>query len=118
MSPQIQTLPRVVVAVDDQPLSVEEMRTRWAVRVQQRLSLPTLCELTFIEPTVPLSQAEIIPAGSKIDVSVPGFEEPLFSGQVTAAEHIYESSHGREVRVRGYDAAAPPAQTTTGARPC
>jgi phage protein D/phage baseplate assembly protein gpV len=104
MSPQIQTLPRVVVAVDDQPLSVEEMRTLWAVRVQQRLSLPTLCELTFIEPTVPLSQAEIIPAGSKIDVSVPGFEEPLFSGQVTAIEHIYESSHGREVRVRGYDA--------------
>ncbi len=103
MSPQIQTLPRLVVAVDEQPLSIEEMRTLWAVRVQQRLSLPTLCELTFIEPTVPLGKAEIFPAGSKINVSVPGFAEPLFSGQVTAIEHIYEASHGREVRVRGYD---------------
>jgi uncharacterized protein involved in type VI secretion and phage assembly len=103
MSPQIQTLPHLVVAIDQQPLSVEEMRTLCAVRVQQRLSLPTLCELTFIEPTVPLRMAEIIPAGSRIDVSVPGFEEPLFSGQVTAIEHIYEASHGREVRVRGYD---------------
>ena len=103
MSPQIQTLPRLSVAVDDEPLSIEEMRTLWAVRVQQRLSLPTLCELTFIEPTVPLSKSEIIPAGSKISVTVPGFEEPLFNGQVTAIEHIYESSHGREVRVRGYD---------------
>lgn len=103
MSPQIQTLPRLVVAVDDQPLSIEEMRTLWAVRVQQRLSLPTLCELTFIEPTDPLGNAEIIPAGSKINVSVPGFDESLFGGQVTAIEHIYESSHGREVRVRAYD---------------
>lgn len=103
MSPQLQTLPRLVVELDGAPLSREEMRTLWAVRVQQRLSLPTLCELTFVEPTVLLSKAETVSPGAKIRVSVPGSQEPLFDGEVTAIEHVYEPSHGREVRVRGYD---------------
>ena len=103
MSTQIQTLPRLVVELDGEPLSIEEMRTLWAVRVQQRLSLPTLSELTFIEPNVLLSKAETVSPGAKIRVTVPGFDEPLFDGEVTAIEHIYEPSHGREVRVRGYD---------------
>jgi len=103
MSPQLQTLPRLVVEVDGAPLSIEETRTLWAVRVQQRLSLPTLCELTFVEPSVLLSKAETVSPGAKIRVNVPGSEEPLFDGEVTAIEHVYEPSHGREVRVRGYD---------------
>ncbi len=103
MSPQLQTLPRLVVEVDGAPLSIEETRTLWAVRVQQRLSLPALCELTFIEPAVLLSKAETVSPGAKFRVSVPDFEEPLFDGEVTAVEHVYEPSHGREVRVRGYD---------------
>lgn len=103
MSPQLQTVPRLAVEVDGSPLSIEEMRTLWSVRVQQRLSLPTLCELTFIEPTPLLSKAEIGSPGSTMRVSVPGSDELLFSGQVTAIEHVYEPSHGREVRVRGYD---------------
>ena len=28
---------------------------------------------------------------------------PLFVGEVTAVEHVYEPGHGREIRVRGYD---------------
>ena len=103
MSAQLQTLPRLVVELDGAPLSTEEMRTLWAVRVQQRLSLPTLSELTFVEPTVLLSKAETVSPGAKIRVSVPGSEEPLFDGEVTAIEHVYEPAHGREVRVRGYD---------------
>jgi phage baseplate assembly protein gpV len=103
MSPQLQTLPRLVVELDDAPLSVEELRTLWAVRVQQRLSLPTLCELTFVEPTPLLSKAESVSPGAKFRISVPGAEERLFDGEVTAVEHVYEPSHGREVRVRGYD---------------
>jgi len=103
MSTQIQTLPRLVVELDGEALSIEEMRTLWSVRVQQRLSLPTVSELTFIEPAVLLSKAETVSPGAKIRVSVPGFDEPLFDGEVTAVEHIYEPSHGREVRVRAYD---------------
>ncbi len=103
ISRQIGTLPRLIIEVDEMLLSPVEMRTLWEVRVQQRLSLPTLCELTFIEPTPFLNEAEILSPGSPMRVRVRGSEEPLFVGQVTAIEHIYEPSRGREVRVRGYD---------------
>src|SRR5687768_5431612 len=103
MSPQLQTLPRLAVEIDGAPLSIQEMRTLWSVRVQERLSLPTLCELTFLEPTVLLSKAETVLPGAKIRINVPGADEPLFAGEVTAIEHVYEPSHGREVRIRGYD---------------
>ncbi len=103
MSRQLHTLPHLVVEVENKPLSLDELRTLWEVRVLQRLSLPTVCELTFIEPTPILSEAEGILPGEAMAVLVPGVSEPLFRGQVTAVEHIYESSRGREVRVRGYD---------------
>jgi phage protein D/phage baseplate assembly protein gpV len=41
--------------------------------------------------------------GSSLRLAAGGYELPLFSGQVTAVEYGYEPSHGREVRVRGYD---------------
>jgi phage protein D/phage baseplate assembly protein gpV len=103
MSPQLQTVPQIVVQVDGQPLSNEEARTLWAVRVQQRLSLPTLCELTFVEPTDAVSKSELFSPGSKIRIAVPDHDDPLFEGEVTAIEHIYEPANGREVRVRSYD---------------
>jgi phage protein D/phage baseplate assembly protein gpV len=106
VSPQIQsiqTLPRLTVEIDGAALAVEELRTLWSVRVQQRLSLPTLCELTFLEPTDLISKSDLLSPGKSMRVSVSTSAEPLFSGQVTATEHIYEPSHGREVRIRGYD---------------
>lgn len=103
MSRQLQRVPQLVIEVDNAPLAADEMQTLWEVRVQQRLSLPTLCELAFIEPTPFLNEAEILSPGSPLRVGVRGSDEPLFVGQVTAVEHIYEPSHGREVRVRGYD---------------
>jgi phage baseplate assembly protein gpV/phage protein D len=104
MSPQMQTLPRLMVELDGEQLSLEETRTLWAVRVQQRLSLPTVCELTFVDPAPLLSKPETISPGAKMSIRVPDTDEPLFSGEVTAVEHLYEPAHGREVRVRGYDA--------------
>ncbi len=103
MSHQVQTLPRMVIEVDNKPLSQDELRTLWEVRVQQRLSLPTLCELTFVEPTALLTEAESVAPGSPLRVSARDFDNPLFVGQVTAVEHIYGPSGGRELRVRGYD---------------
>lgn len=103
MSLQLQALPRLAVEMGGAALSNIELQTLCSVRVQQRLSLPTLCELTFIDPAVPLSQAETVSPGSDLSIRLPGSEEPLFNGQVTAVEHIYEPSHGREVRVRAYD---------------
>jgi uncharacterized protein involved in type VI secretion and phage assembly len=103
MSRQMHTLPRLVVEVENKPLSMDELRTLWEVRVLQRLSVPALCELTFVEPTPLLSEGEGISPGDAMTVSVSGVGEPLFRGQVTAVEYIYESSRGREMRVRAYD---------------
>jgi uncharacterized protein involved in type VI secretion and phage assembly len=103
MSNQLQTLPQLVVEVDNTPLPADERRKLWDVRVLQRLSLPTLCELTFVEPSPALSENEVFSTGSALRILVPGFDDPLFQGEVTAVEHIYEPSHGREIRIRGYD---------------
>ena len=44
------TLPKLRVEVEGVPLKPGDERTLAGVRVQQRLSLPTLCELTFTAP--------------------------------------------------------------------
>lgn len=100
---QIQMLAQVAVEVDGAALSPEDGRTLGEVRVQQRLSLPALCELRFFDPTGGLAEATTMRAGMSLRVAVVGHEEPLFVGQVTAVEHIYEPSGGLETRVRGYD---------------
>lgn len=103
MSRQLQTLPRLVVELNNEALAVDDLRTLWEIRVLQRLSLPALCELTFIEPSASLVENDMVTPGAPMKIFVPGFDEPLFYGEVTAVEHLYEPSHGREVRVRGYD---------------
>jgi len=103
MSLQLQTLPHLLVEIDGTALPIEEKRRLWSVRVQQRLSLPALCELSFLEPTDAMMKGDVLSAGSNLRVRTSATDEPLFTGQVTAIEHIYEPSRGREVRVRGYD---------------
>ena len=96
-------LPRIDVAVEGTPLAAEDARTLGAIRVQQRLSLPTLCELTFLDPEGPLAGAASMTPGAALRISVEGYDEPLFVGQVTAVDYDYGSAQGRQVHVRGYD---------------
>lgn len=100
---RLQTLPRLEVLVDQAPLPRNDARTLGEVRVQQRLSLPTLCELAFFDPPGLASEAGAIEPGSLLRVDVPEHDTALFVGQVTAVEYAYEPSRGRVVRVRGYD---------------
>ena len=96
-------LPKVIVELDGTQLALSDAATLGEVRVQQRLSLPTLCEITFRDPPGPLAAMSKISPGPDLRVTVQGHSEPLFVGQVTAVEHVYEPARGREVRVRGYD---------------
>jgi phage protein D/phage baseplate assembly protein gpV len=96
-------LPRIDVAVDGAPLAAEDARTLGAINVQQRLSLPTLCELTFFDPEGPLAGAVSMTPGAALRITVEGYHEPLFVGQVTAVDYDYGSAQGRQVHVRGYD---------------
>jgi phage baseplate assembly protein gpV/phage protein D len=102
MSAQVQNVPSPVVEVNGRELSLRERRALWELRVQQRLSLPTLCELTFVEPAAEVADPGI-KVGASLSVRLENTSTPLFSGEVTAIERIYEPSRGREVRVRGYD---------------
>src|ERR1041385_8407934 len=103
MSPQLQAVPHVAVELDGSSLSIEDKRTLWSIRVQQRLSLPTVCELAFLDPTNSLTDGSVFSTGSSLKVTVSGADDSLFSGEVTAVEHVYEPSHGRQLRVRAYD---------------
>jgi phage baseplate assembly protein gpV/phage protein D len=100
---QLHTVPQISIALNGAALSPNDLFTLVEVRVQQRLSLPALCELAFVNPTVAFIESSSFASGSSLRVSLPGVEAPLFNGQVTAIEQIYEPSRGREVRVRGYD---------------
>ena len=90
--------------MDGRPLAAEDARALAEVRVQQRLSLPTVCELTFHEPGLPLADAAAQLPGAALHIRVEGFHEPpLFVGEVTAVNYEYGPSRQRVVRVRGYD---------------
>ncbi len=97
------SLPRIEVTVDGAPLVAEDARTLGTIRVQQRLSLPTLCELTFFDPEGALAGAVSMMPGAALRITVEGYQEPLFVGQVTAVDYDYGPGQGREVHVRGYD---------------
>jgi uncharacterized protein involved in type VI secretion and phage assembly len=100
---QVIGLPQVTVEVDGAPLPASAVKALAEVRVQQRFSVPALCELAFTDPPGPLDAAAQIRPGASLRVSVPRQTVPLFAGQITAIEHVHGPAHEQEVRVRGYD---------------
>jgi phage baseplate assembly protein gpV/phage protein D len=101
---RIQSLPQVTLASDGVLLSQQEGRALSEVHVRQALSLPTHCELVFSDPPGPLSEPAKLRPGSKLRVTVRGFDVALFAGEVTAVEHVFGAGGGRQLRVRAYDA--------------
>jgi phage baseplate assembly protein gpV/phage protein D len=96
-------LPATVVelSVNGTVLLSEDVRGLSEVHVEQRLSLPAQCELTFVtlrgDGTLPLV------VGDSLTVTPVGSAVALFSGDVTALHYSYESMRGRVLRVRAYD---------------
>src|SRR3990172_12278848 len=99
----ITTLPKVLIEADGAPLPPQELLAVGSIRLQQRLSLPTLCELLFCDPPGPLSATSRLQPGAGLRISLRDGSEPLFTGQVTAIEHAYGPANQRQIRVRGYD---------------
>src|SRR5438067_6739938 len=98
----VRAVPDVGVEAAGTPLSAGDLRALTGVRVQQRLSLPSLCELSFVDPSARLSGGLLAP-GAPLRVTARGYDPPLFDGEVTANEYVYGPSGGRELLVRGYD---------------
>jgi phage baseplate assembly protein V len=95
-------LPALTVELGGTALPATELRSLSSVRVQQRLSLPTLCELIFVDPRGTLASQGVAP-GTTLRVSTAVQVEPLFTGEVTVIEYAHAAGGPREVRVRGYD---------------
>ena len=95
-------LPELVVEAGGGPLSAEDARALGGIRVQQRLSLPSLCELTFVDPGGPVGELAGLTPGTPLRVALTA-GPLLFGGEVTAVEHGYGPTRTHEVKVRGYD---------------
>jgi uncharacterized protein involved in type VI secretion and phage assembly len=97
------TLPQVTVEIAGRTLSPSECAVLAEIRVQQRLSLPTLCELTFFDQPGPAGLISHLAVGLTLKVALRDAAPALFTGEVTAIEYGYEPGQGRTLRVRGYD---------------
>ncbi|MCB0108636.1 MAG: phage baseplate assembly protein V [Caldilineaceae bacterium] len=98
------TLPEVIVELDGRVLRAEESQALVQVRVQQRLSVPTLCELSFHSAVGSLAAIEAVRPGAALTVRVLEQEPALFVGQITALEYDYGPTGAQEICLRGYDA--------------
>jgi phage baseplate assembly protein V len=99
----VATLPRLSLQLDGKEQPLELLRVLGEVRVQQRLSLPTLCELTFFEPLTDIEREPLATPGMALELRVEGFTEALFTGEVVAIEGEYEGGRGELLRLRAYD---------------
>ncbi|HST05760.1 MAG TPA: phage baseplate assembly protein V [Chloroflexia bacterium] len=100
---QVRSIPAVRIEADGAPLPASQVLGLGSVRVQQELSAPTVCELTFHSPPGPPQGAVDLTPGTSLRLSVEGSTTTLFAGEVTAVEYIYGPAGQREVRVRAYD---------------
>lgn len=99
----ITTLPELVVRADGTPLSHADRRPLTGLRVQQRLSVPTLAELTFVDPPATVDLQRRLGPGTQLQVALAEAGTVLFDGDTTAVEHVYQADRDVVVRVRGYD---------------
>jgi phage protein D/phage baseplate assembly protein gpV len=99
----VATLPRIDVELESQPLSAGAVAALEEVRIQQRLSQPSLCELTFFSTGGSLPDLDDISAGSRVELRLPSSRKSLFQGEITAVEYAYDAAHGQTIRLRCYD---------------
>jgi phage baseplate assembly protein gpV/phage protein D len=99
----VASLPQVDLELDGKSLTEPALATLEEVRVQHRLSQPSVCEMTFVDNRDPVPDLQQLQAGSSVRLNLPASSDCLFAGEITALEHNYEASHGRTLRVRCYD---------------
>ncbi|MBW3577852.1 MAG: type IV secretion protein Rhs [Actinobacteria bacterium] len=99
----IASLPELLVRVDGAALNEGERRPLSALRIRQRLSVPTQAELTFVDPPSTFDVGRRLQPGTQLQVGLAADGTALFEGETTVVEHVYEGDRGVVVRVRAYD---------------
>ncbi|MPZ68909.1 MAG: type IV secretion protein Rhs [Actinobacteria bacterium] len=95
-------IPDITIELDGYELAPESPGPLASLEVRRILGTPDLCELTFEELPggQPLGTSLF---GKSMKVTLDGFSDPLFVGEVTGVEHGYGANNLRETRIRGYD---------------
>jgi len=99
----VAALPQFTLELDGSSLPHESIEALTEVRVQQALSQPSICELTFQIGRNPLPGILNISTGTHLRLTVAPSTALLFDGEVTAIEYAYEPAYQRVIRIRGYD---------------
>jgi phage protein D/phage baseplate assembly protein gpV len=94
-------VPRVSIELDGATLPAPLDADLLSLRVQQKLSVPSLCELCFRWSEQASAQLRL---GAQLRVGIRGKAEELFLGSISALDYIHGPSQGSEMRVRAYDA--------------
>jgi len=94
-------VPRVAIELDGaalpEPLSADLL----SLRVQHKLSVPSLCELRFLGSVQGNAHLRL---GAQLRVSLRGKSDELFFGSISALDYLHDPSQRSEIRVRAYDA--------------
>ncbi len=99
----ISGLPGLAIEIDGKTLVAEDLASLCEVRVRSALSVPTQCELTFLNVPASFGAGSAPATGLQLQVQVRGSKTPLFAGEITALEFGYEPSGVRKLRMRAYD---------------
>ncbi len=97
----VRGVPRVQVRLDGAPLTGDDLDALTSVRVQQQLSVPTLCEVSFLGAASLARRG--VEVGASLEVLAGDEVQPLFSGEVTAVEYAHGPDRTCGVRIRAYD---------------
>jgi uncharacterized protein involved in type VI secretion and phage assembly len=96
--------PNLTLTVDGEDLLLKGSCRLVDIRIQQRLSLPALCALTFLDPKDELCKRHNLSHGKPLELWVSQTpNKPLFQGELTTVEYIYSPSQAHAVSVRAYD---------------
>lgn len=96
-------VPEVTIEIDGAPLAGEIAHAIREIRVAQLLSQPSQCEICLLDPHQSFLSTALTDVGRLIQVNVAPHTDPLFYGQITAVEYVYDPSSGPSVVVRSYD---------------
>ena len=109
----ITTLPEIEILSGNSKLLSATMKQIDSIKIIQKLSVPSLCEIDFSTYEKQMSSAasasaldsateKLIP-GSEITIKIKGEVTPLFYGTVTATEYSYASDGSSSIKVRAFD---------------
>lgn len=99
----VHLLPKLVVKVNGVSLSLTDPVLLAEVHIQQRLSVPDLCEILLCPREGTLAHHSHWEPGHPLRVSLDDAAPPLFEGVITALEYQYGSNQQQGVRIRAYD---------------